>query len=291
MTKTAAGEAGKNLPATQGGNGVPQIASEFADTLNSMAGYGMEGVTQQDVLLPRLGIIQALSPQLNPRKPEYIEGAKLGMIFDTATGKLYPDGLVVCPVIYQRRHIEWRRNRGGLVKDWGTDDSILSRCKDEPRQDRPGVILQITPDDNILTVTATWYVLNLTEHGAPAFIPMSSSQWKSSRKWMSLATSERVEHPTNGIFQPPLFYRTYTLKSALMTKGDDEWYVFTVERAETLPDYINTHPGSGSLIADAKTLFEQVRSGDVKAAVDEAFGAEAEAESSRGPADAANEKY
>lgn len=268
----------KNVPANAGQGGALAMTPENADLLHSMGGMGMEGVQQEDLLMPRLGIIQALSPQLNPRKPEYIEGAKVGMVFNTATGKLFDGeaGIHLVPVAYQRRHIEWRRNRGGLVRDHGTDDSILRACKDEPKQDRPNVILQITPDDNILTVTATWYVLNLSEGGAAGFVPMSSSQWKASRKWMSMATSERVNHPTHGAFQPPLFYRTYRLKTSLMTKGDDEWYVWVIEPAETLIEYVSANPGT-TLIADAKALFDAVKSGDVMAAADEAFGSEAEA--------------
>lgn len=266
MTKASAKA---NLPAPTSGAAV--VPAEFADDLHSLAGYGMQGVDREDILMPRLGILQALSPQLNPRKPEYIEGGKPGMIFNTATGQLYPDGVHVVPVAYQRRHIEWRRNRGGLVRDHGVDDSILARCKQEEKQDRPGVMMLITPDDNILTVTATWYVLDLNNNGAPAFIPMSSSQWKPSRKWMTMATSERVVHPERGVFQPPLFYRTYRLGTTLVTKGDDEWWVWTIDRAETILEI----PGSARLLQEAKVLFDAVKSGDVQAQA-EAFGDDAD---------------
>ena len=271
----------KNLPATKGNTNVA-MAPEMADSLLAMQGGGMEQVRQEDLLMPRLGIIQALSPQLNPRKPEYIEGAKVGMIFNTATGALFDGdkGVHLVPVLYQRRYIEWARNRGGLIKDHGTDDTILGKCKDEPKQDRPKVMLQITPDDNVLTVTATWYVLNLSESGAQAFVPMSSSQWKASRKWMTMATSERVQHPVHGAFQPPLFYRTYVLRTQLMTKGDDEWYVWSIGQDVTLPEYMAANPGATTLLQDAKFLFDAVKSGDIIAAADEAFGGAGEGEGS-----------
>ena len=49
---------------------------------------GMDQVTTADVTLPRYVILQGLSPQVNSRKDEYIEGAKMGMILNTATGKV-----------------------------------------------------------------------------------------------------------------------------------------------------------------------------------------------------------
>jgi hypothetical protein len=274
MTKTADKA---QLPAVQQ-SGTTQLSAEFADDIMALAGVGMAGVDREDLLMPRLGILQALSPQLNPRKPEYIEGAKPGMIFNTATGKLF-DHIDVVAVAYQRRHIEWRRNRGGLVRDHGTDDSILRLCKDEPKQDRPNVILQITPDDNILTVTATWYILNLSDNASQGFIPMSSSQWKASRKWMTMATSERAEHPVHGVFQPPLFYRVYRLGTTLVTKGDDEWYVWTIDPQHTVLEI----EGGKRLLSEARVLFDAVTSGEITAAA-EAFGDAAEGEQRDGDA-------
>lgn len=274
---TKAQDKGASLPATTGGAALP---AEFADNLFSAAGAGMEGVSREDMLIARLGIIQQLSPQLNPRKPEYIEGAKVGMIFNTATNKLYPEGVHVVPVVYERRHIAWRRNRGGLAHDYGTDDSILSKCREEPKQDRPDVKLLITPDDNILTVTATWYILILDEQGMPAFIPMASSQWKPSRKWMTMATSERVNHPERGLFQPPLFYRTYRLGTALVSKGDDEWCQWTVTPAETVLEV----PNSGGLLKEAALFLESIRAGKTTADVG-AFGDERDGERQEGGGD------
>lgn len=264
----------KNVPTVQTQTGRVALPEEQADALFGMAGFGMEKVSREDLLMPRLGIIQTLSPQLNPRKPEYIEGAKVGMIFNTATGKLF-DTIHVIAAAYQRRHIEWRRNRGGLVRDYGTDESILRLCKDEPKQDRPNVVLQITPDDNVLTVTATWYILNLSDNGSAGFIPMSSSQWKASRKWMTMATSERVEHPVHGLFQPPLLYRTYKLSTTLVQKGDDEWYVWQVEPDVTVLEL----SGSRSIVDDATALMEAVKEGSITAAA-EAFGDAADGEQS-----------
>ena len=49
---------------------------------------GSEDVTIDDLTIPRVDIIQDLSPQHKKNKPEYIEGAEVGMLFNTVTGKL-----------------------------------------------------------------------------------------------------------------------------------------------------------------------------------------------------------
>ena len=54
---------------------------------------GSENVTSQDVMLPRIDIIQDMSPQHKKTKPEYIEGAEVGMLFNTLTMDLHPHGL------------------------------------------------------------------------------------------------------------------------------------------------------------------------------------------------------
>lgn len=76
---------------------------------------GSEGVTTNDLSLPRLSIIQDLSPQRKRDKAEYIEGATEGMIFNTATGELYSNGsVIVVPSFFRAEYTVWKdRDQGG----------------------------------------------------------------------------------------------------------------------------------------------------------------------------------
>ena len=67
---------------------------------------GMQDVTSEDVALPRYTLLQGLSPQVNSRKDEYVEGAKMGMILNTASNKVMDTQRLVF-AYYQRRNIEW----------------------------------------------------------------------------------------------------------------------------------------------------------------------------------------
>ena len=53
------------------------------------AGLGNENVGTDDLAIPRLDLIQQLSPQIDKSSPKYIEGAETGHIFNTLTGEVY----------------------------------------------------------------------------------------------------------------------------------------------------------------------------------------------------------
>lgn len=75
---------------------------------------GSEDVTANEMVIPRLGLLQALSPEVNKRNPEYIEGAEQGIIFNTVTQELYGEKVTFIPVIFRREFCVWRdRNAGG----------------------------------------------------------------------------------------------------------------------------------------------------------------------------------
>lgn len=232
--------------------------SATLDALASVAGQGLEAVRREDIILPRFSILQALSPQVNKREAEYIEGAEQGQIVNVATGELH-DSIRVIPVAYQRRHIEWRPRKagGGLVMDHGTDESILQHCKIQEKGPA------ITQAGNELVVTGTWYVLHISEDGHmnQAFIPMSSTQLKASRKWMTLVTSDRVNHPQRGWFQPPIYFRAYDLTTVAESNDQGNWFGWRVERGPTILEL----PEGQAIMGAAQRFALAVTTGEVQA--------------------------
>jgi len=82
---------------------------------------GTEGITRDDLTLPRLALAQSLSPELDDSKQgQYIEGLKLGDMFNTLTREIYGKGpLLLCVLRSARpRFVEFiPRALGGGVKD------------------------------------------------------------------------------------------------------------------------------------------------------------------------------
>lgn len=75
---------------------------------------GNENMSHDDMTIPRIQMIQDLSPQHKKSKDEYIEGAEPGMVFNTVTGELYGDSVAVVPVLFRKEHVIWKdRDHGG----------------------------------------------------------------------------------------------------------------------------------------------------------------------------------
>jgi hypothetical protein len=222
----------EKLPAVAATKAVSAVAA--GDDFAEFAGAGMENVTANDVIIPRLTILQQLSPQLNARKPEFITGAEQGDICDVATGDLFKGGVAFLPVHYRKDWIEWapRASGKGLVAVHSTPD-ILNTCRRDDKN-RP-----ITPNGNLVQETAQWFGLNLTAGRRKCFLPMASTALKRSKKWMNLATGEILKRADGSEFVAPLFYRTYDLKTAPETNNEGEWHTWLISRGPALPELDN----------------------------------------------------
>ena len=216
---------------------------------------GLENVTTQDKVIPRLTILQALSPQLQRSKPEYNSLAKIGDICDTATGELF-DHIYVVPCFFARVLLEWapRERGGGFIANYGTD---FSKAKEAKEDEKRRLIL---PNGNYLAETATWFVKNMMVGGRESFIPMTSTGLKQSRKWMTLITSERLKRRDGTEFQPPLFFRAWKLSPLLQSNAQGEWYSWSAEPGKPI---VEIDP-SKRLLNDCLEFYKQAREGLVR---------------------------
>src|SRR5687768_4048450 len=71
------------------------------------AGTGLENVGAKDLLIPRLTVLQGLSPQVTQGKPEFDEKAKVGQIYDVGLQEGFPEGILYIPVHYVKQYLEW----------------------------------------------------------------------------------------------------------------------------------------------------------------------------------------
>jgi hypothetical protein len=211
-------------------------------------GLGLERVKANDVVIPRLTILQGLSPQLKPSRAEYIEGAKPGMFCDTATGDLF-ESLNVIPCFYSRVYLEWPPQRGkGLVANHGTDDSIMRKVvRDERFKAR-------LPNGNYIAETATFYVLNLTAGGRPSFIPLTSTNLKAAKRWMTLIMAQKAIRSDGTEFTPPIFYRSWNVTTTNESNDSGDWFGWRFSPGPTILD-----PELKPVLPKAKQFFEQAR--------------------------------
>lgn len=231
------------------------------DTFAQDAGIGQENMAADDFAIPRLVILQALSPQLHKNKSEYLEGAKAGDIMDTVSFKLYDgeSGITLLPISYRRAYIEWklRSEGGGFVADHGSDGSVLNLCKrDENFRD-------ITKDGTQIVTTAEYFayiVDKITGLFNPVILSMASTQMKKARRWNTLINQFQMKNASGATFNPPMFSRLYKLTTQVESNDLGSWFGWGI----TADDIISDVDGGMDIYKAAKAFRDKVVAGEVK---------------------------
>ena len=93
---------------------------------------GSEEVGMDDITIPRIGLIQDLSPQIKKTKPEYIEGAEVGMFYNNVTKELYGKDMTIIPVYCKKEWVVWklRKHGGGFVGAAPTEQEAVQLLKE-----------------------------------------------------------------------------------------------------------------------------------------------------------------
>lgn len=232
---------------------------------------GLQNVTAADLVMPRMTIIQALSPQLQKSKPEFIKGAKAGQFCDTANKLTWDDELELVCCFYARIHLEWaprNSNKKGLQANHGTDASIMRKTN---RDDRNRAVL---PNGNYIAETMTFFCLNVNDHGRECFVPMTSTQMKAARLWIGLMQGIRLETSDGKPFVPDSFYQSYVANVVEQSNNDGEWFGWNMTAGRRILDI----DPSRELLERAKawsiTASTGLSRGDYDAALDQ-HGSEA----------------
>jgi hypothetical protein len=261
----------KNVPATTGNGGAlaqkrselaksqgREVAGVQAEAFEMYAGAGRENITKNDVLIPRIGILQALSPQLKKSKPEYIDGAKVGEICDIGKGEVIGEKLIFLPVYYHKVWMEWapRETNKGLITIH-VDDHILKKCRKTDKG-------QWFHGENEVIETAQWYGLNITE-GVPkkAFIPMAKTQLRASRKMATIADEITVTTGAGKVIQAPLWFQAYEMTPVETSDGSNDWFIWNVEPGVPFTDLYKGEDFM-EMMRLCGAFFKSCRDGDVK---------------------------
>lgn len=146
-------------------------------------GRGSEHVEMQDVAIPRLEVVQALSPCLKKNDAGYIEGSEQGMIYNSVTRELYGHKVDVIPVFFKKQWLVWRDRKspagGGFGGAYDTVQEANERIKQEDPKQQEFWAPQDTAQQLVLVVKAD----GTTEE---AIVSMSRTKLKVSKNWNSL---------------------------------------------------------------------------------------------------------
>jgi hypothetical protein len=97
------------------------LVSNTPATLTHPSGppLGTEHITSEDVLMPRLGLAQAISNEINKTHADYIEGLGVGDLWNTVSGKIYGNGPLTFSILvaHPPRAVEFAAlsDGGGII--------------------------------------------------------------------------------------------------------------------------------------------------------------------------------
>jgi hypothetical protein len=197
--------------------------------ISKYAGVGQETIVQQESM-PLIKILQDMSPEVNPRKDGYIEGAQAGDLLFNKDKSLLGNSVNIIPLASKPVYVEWkpRDQGGGMV---ATHPLTITA---DPRYKK--VEYTETLGDNDLIYTTYWCVLmQVGDEWEKALIAMTKTQLKVSRKLSGEIAKFRYDGQAD--VQPPTFARVYELSTVLeKNKADQEFFNFDVKPVQVIED-------------------------------------------------------
>lgn len=242
----------------------------------ALAAYSYEAGGTHDELdkdsyaIPRIALVEKLSPELEEDKPEYIPEAKPGMLVNKVMGEVYPGNILVLPVLRRRVYLEWtpRAQGGGFVAEHNVADGA-ELMKSTQRSEKN---VDILPSGTELHNVLEFYVLASGDKGVtwePAIISMSRTRMAEGKKWnMRIDSFSR-----NGTKITPLA-QVYELGTAKRDNPEGVSYVFKVGAAQFLPEVV---ADDAAVFQQGKDFLEAVTSGQAQVNRDEEAGATVDA--------------
>jgi|TARA_R110002153_G_scaffold131915_2_gene280919 hypothetical protein len=183
--------------------------------MDSGSSRGSEGVGIDDITIPRVDVLQALSPQRKKTNAEYIEGAEEGMLFNTVTKQLYGSNFVFVPVYFRKEYVIWkdRKEGGGFCGAFSSELDAINAIADQ----------DLNPEIHQISDTGQHFGLLVDDHESEnpkieeAVISMSRSKMKVSRQlntMIRMAGGDRFE-------------RAYTVAACESTNnnGEEFWNI------------------------------------------------------------------
>lgn len=196
------------------------FSDDRPDYVNEHSNRGSEDVTLDDITLPRIDVIQALSPQIKKSDAKYIPGAEQGNIFNTVTEHIYGNELVFVPVFFRKEWLVWKKRTegGGFRGAFETEEEANAYIS---TQDDRSALEAID--------TAQHYVMVVGEDKLEqAVISMSRSKMKVSRQLNSMVRMSGGDR----------FSRAYKLAAIEDSSDRGDYWNFKVSQLGYVPEAI-----------------------------------------------------
>jgi len=212
-------------------------------------------IGKEDYAVPRLTVIEALSPQLDESSPKFISEARRGQICDTVEGKIFKS-IDIIPVLRKTVFLEWipRSESGGFVAAHSLQDG--SKLQESCMRDENGPY--ILPNGHELERTMEFYVL-YRETGTddlmqPAVISMSRTRLQEGRN-----LNNKIDNRMHDRRHVKPMYQLWTLGTAIRKGQQGDSYVWKIGEGKIVPEIFGDE--TLAVIAAAKTFLDAIVGG------------------------------
>ena len=233
-----------------------EVSTDVMEDIFETAGEGAS-FDSSEMQIPFVRILQAMSPQLSKKKPEFIDGASQGDLFNTVTNQYWEgeEGVTVIPCYQTTKYLEFvpREQGGGFQGEIPANDPVLTKTTREGSK-------EILPNGHELVKSDQHYCLVVDGDGSfqPTVIDMKSSQLKVSRRWKTQIAMQKVKHPKTGAMVTPAVYATmWKLSTTEETNDQGTWGNYQVSKVNLV--------NSRDLLQEAKAFRESIMAGEGKA--------------------------
>lgn len=212
------------------------MPDDFRRMAKADAGKGVSKAAE-DNLVPLIYILQALSPVVNPRNADYIDGAEMGKIWlrnnDDPIADGENDGIVAQPCYFSKCWIEWipRDMGGGFVARHATRPDNAVKVED-PKNPKRAKWMR---GENEVIETRE-HVVRVHHNGSwfPYVIPMTGSNHSASKGWMFSQNSAQFDDGDTA----PSFAKVYRLRTKFNKNDQGEWFNWTIKPEGWLYEYL-----------------------------------------------------
>jgi hypothetical protein len=213
-----------------------QAPSILQDDLDDYAGAGTSD-DRRDNIVPFLSVLQKGSPQVNDKKSGYIPGAKPGMLFNSATQRIYeaePDGIgpTALQGFMEVIEVEWipRAQGGGFVARHPLDTPLLNQITEmaNPQSPDSNRKLRMLPNGHQLVTTAYHYLI-LTETLEPVVVALTSTGMQTHRRWNTMYRNKKVRNRAGQLVVAPSFATLVRLRTFWSSNDVGDWYSLAVD--------------------------------------------------------------
>ncbi len=214
-----------------------KMPSFVVQTAVAGSGAGNEKMKATDLQIPRLVLLQDLSPECNERKPEFIKGAKPGMILNKLNGQLMENCFVI-NLKFDYGFTVWKSRKlgGGLFGSFASEAEAQEAL----------IEAKVDPAHYEIKENPVHYVLLLDENGVPtmpAIVDFTSTKIKVSKNWNSQIATQGDKFDR--------FAWVWMLSTVYESNNQSqEYYNFKVEFLGAAPEELH---------AQAQKFYDQVK--------------------------------